>query len=45
MCSIEAHEKNQESGNNHKPVNDETYSGGARPHTSNTIEEALNNFV
>ena len=31
MCSIEAHEKKQKSVNEHKPVNDETSSGGEIP--------------
>ena len=35
MCSIEAHKK-QKSDNKHKPVNDETSSGGTIPLPSNS---------
>ena len=36
--------KNQESVNEHKPVNDETSSGGAIPIPLNSIDEALKSF-
>ena len=39
MCSIEAHEKQQKLVNEHKPVNDETSSVGARPLPLNSTEQ------
>ena len=44
MCSIEAQKKNQKPVKDHKPVNDKTSSGGARPLPSNSTEEALKPF-
>ena len=36
MCSIEAHEKNKKSFNDHKPVHYEKIIGGARSLLSNS---------
>ena len=44
MCSFEAYGKNHKPVNEHKPVNDETSSGGARPLSSSSTEEALKYF-
>ena len=41
---FEAHEKNHKSVNKHKPINDETSSGGFRPTPSTLREETLKLF-
>ena len=45
MCSNESHAKNLKSRNEHKPVNDDSSSGGTIPLPSNSTEEALKPFL